>query len=185
MRHSQTGVWLCCIALFGLRACKPANNTGESLSKDTHPPSAAVREPTAIEKTAAENAKRIRAQELTSLISTAQAQREDVVQAKSNLEVQLTAYQADSTAKLDQLKKEMQALERQKSKSTATSDSQRIAKQMNVFSERARNELEHALAMDQEYQAQLKQANDELGNLDEGIAAMRAEEESLRLALQK
>jgi hypothetical protein len=180
MTHSQTRVLFCCIALLSIGACKQANDSSNSPSTNAQPSGAALREQSASEEAAAKNAKRVRAQELTVLISTEQAKRELLAQNKSNIEAQLAAYQADSTATLDQLKAEMQALQREKLKATSANN----AKKMDAFSERARNQVEHALAMDQEYQAQLKQTDDDLENVDKRIATMRAEEKSLQAEIR-
>ena len=183
MTHSQTRVLFCCIALFCMSACKQAGDSSKSSSTNVRPASAALREP-ASEEAAAENAKHVRVQELTALIATAQTEREVLAQTKSTIEAQLAAYQADSTATLDQLKAEMQALQRQKDKSAAMSSQQSSAKQMAAFNERARNQLEHALAMDQEYQTQLARATDDLRKIDANMAAMQSEIATLRTGLR-
>jgi hypothetical protein len=169
---------LCCIALLGcLYGCQrsiPPEQPNEQSQQ-----SAALRDsPTEVPPT--EISKQARVDALIARLAQAEAQREQLAQDRSAVAAQLATHQTSSTASLDKLKAEMAALQRREAQaSTKGAPSSRA--QTDAFSERARNQMEHALAMDQEYQTQLLQADEQLRQLDASVVAMRAEMQALTI----
>ncbi|MBC7982922.1 MAG: hypothetical protein H7Y02_03615 [Candidatus Obscuribacterales bacterium] len=110
--------------------------------------------------------------ELTHKIATAQLQQNELRLKQASVTAKLEAHQTDSTSELARLKSEMQTLQRREAQAGAKGSAQ--------FGEKARTQLEHALAMDQEYQTELNEVNEELQQQNKQMDAMRAELKGLQ-----
>ncbi len=172
---------LCCIALLNLLGgCERSSQSKKQENDHSQPATAtsqtsvALRDSRSSNEPPSEISQRARSEDLTTRVTQAQARHDSLTQEKARMAAQLASHQADSAATLDKFKTEFQELQRREALAGARNNAQ-----PDAFSERARNQLEHALAMDQEYQLQIAQADEELRELDTSMAAMRAEIETL------
>jgi chromosome segregation ATPase len=109
-----------------------------------------------------------RRSELRSQIEAVKSQRVTLQQEHARVSGLVQSHQADSEQKLAALKAEFTALQGREAGS-AQSPSR------DQFAERARNDLEAALSLDQEYLAQLSEVQKEIGEADAHLGELRSE----------
>jgi chromosome segregation ATPase len=113
-----------------------------------------------------------RRSELQAQIEAVQSQRVTLQQEHARVSALVQSHQNDSERKLAALKAEFKALqEREAGGAQSPSGDQ--------FAERARNDLEAALSLDQEYLAQLGEVQKKLNETDSHLGELRSELEAL------
>jgi chromosome segregation ATPase len=124
----------------------------------------------------ADEAKRLaRMSELDANLTATQSQHDQFKLQQTRLIAQIDAHQTDSAANLARLKTELAT------KQARAAENKTPATDLDQFNDAARNQLEQALALDQEYISQLNAINSELQQLGDQMDAMRKELASLKI----
>lgn len=165
------------VALLAVWGCDPsmderrdsAANVAETqvVTRSDGEPAAQVQASDASAQTDEEAASRRRS-ELQAQIEAVQSQRVTLQQEHARVSALVQSHQSDSEQRLAALKAEFTALQEREAGS-AQSPSR------DQFAERARNDLEAALSLDQEYLAQLGEVQRKLNEADAHLGELRAE----------
>jgi DNA repair exonuclease SbcCD ATPase subunit len=116
-------------------------------------------------------AQRAHIAELQTTMNTLQFERDSAQLKQTRAQAQLETHQRDSQALLASLK--------------SRSAAQRDPPTAEQFAEQARSQLEHALSMDQEYMAQLEEANAEVAKLDARLEELGEDLRASQLQLDR